>query len=172
MALRRWKCVASLQVRAHGVLGCIYLVLCSLLALIHCSAFAAHAWRVGLGSALPPYNATEQVPRDNFMMAIFNGSYWHEDNCPGGVLKPDGGSHGTLCQVTGQYEMPFSGYNSIMPCECNTTASGSRLTVFRSLVLTSTTLLLPLSDASMNSHCGSQWPSYTRCLDGDSMCQC
>lgn len=87
------------------------------------SAFAAHAWRVGLGAALPPFNATEQVPRDNFMMAIFDGAFWTEANCPGGVLAPDGGAHGTLCQVTGQYEMPFGGYNSITPCEWSTAGS-------------------------------------------------
>lgn len=106
------------------------------------SAFAAHAWRIGLGAALPPFNATEQVPRDNFMMALFNGSFWDEGNCPGGVLTPDGGSRGTLCQVTGPYVLPMGGYNSI-----------------------------PVY-AGVNSHCGSQWPSYERCPGGGTACQC
>ncbi len=45
-------------------------------------------------------------------------------------------------QVTGEWVMPLQGYNSITPY------------------------------ASMNSHCGSQWPSYDRCPGGGTACEC
>ena len=135
------SCHRQAQSRSHCTLPDFFFI--NTFPTLSCSAFAAQAWRVGLGDALPPFNATEQVPRDNFMMAIFNGTFWSENNCPGGILEPDGGAQGTLCQVSGQFKMPFGGYNSIKPYD------------------------------GMNSHCGSQWPSYVRCEESSSApCQC
>jgi hypothetical protein len=107
-----------------------------------CSAFAAAVYQAALPAAFGVFNATEQTPIDNVRMAVWDGSYFSDANCPGGgVISPTDGV-GRACQLMGPVTMPLNLYNTV-----------------------------PLY-AGMNSHCGSQWPAYVRCPDGGSTCAC
>jgi hypothetical protein len=79
-----------------------------------CSAFAAMGLNVGLGALLPPITATEQTPRDNFMLGIWDGDYYSAANCPAGLISPVGGN-GSACQIMGAFVMPLNGFNTIQP---------------------------------------------------------
>ena len=41
--------------------------------------------------------ANEQSPKDNFQAAMYNGTYWNDANCPGGVVAGDRGGVGNYC---------------------------------------------------------------------------
>jgi hypothetical protein len=77
-----------------------------------CSAFAARSWLAGLGSAVPAFMGTEQTPKDNYQMALYDGTYFTKDNCPIG-LSSDPTGNGNYCQLLGDYKMPLNGYNTI-----------------------------------------------------------
>ena len=71
-----------------------------------CSAFAAMAYKVALGAALPDFEATEQTPTDNVKWQIWDGAHWDSSNCPIGVWAPNNGN-GTVCQLLGSTRMPL-----------------------------------------------------------------
>lgn len=83
-----------------------------------CSAFAAHGYKTALGASFPVWHgisSTEQSPRDNYEMGIYNATYFNEQNCPGGFQKGDAQSNGGYCQIMGPYDMILNGYNSVTP---------------------------------------------------------
>lgn len=88
-----------------------------------CSAFAAKSLQVGLGSLMPAFNATEQTPRDGYSMAMYDGGYWTQANCPGGVQQTPAG---TFCQISGPVVLPLTGYNSIPLYESMNSFCGSQ----------------------------------------------
>lgn len=45
-------------------------------------------------------------------MNLFDGAFFSEANCPGGVISPTTGS-GSFCQVMGPFEMPLNEYNTV-----------------------------------------------------------
>lgn len=75
-----------------------------------CSVLAARAWQVGLGSALPSFEGSEQTPKDNYQMALFDPGFFNTTNCPIGLTNTP---QGTYCQILGEFRMPLNGYNSI-----------------------------------------------------------
>jgi len=77
-----------------------------------CSVFAAAAWKAGFGSNWPEIQATEQTPKDNYQMAIFDGAFFTPQNCPIGLASDPTGV-GTYCQLMGAWKMPMNNYNSI-----------------------------------------------------------
>ena len=105
-----------------------------------CSAFVAAGLQAGLGRALPPMWATEQVPRDNWVAALWDADGFNETSCTWGASVSDTGVR--FCQFAGSRAQPMTGASS-----------------------------LPIY-AHMNEHCGSQWPAYTRCSDGNATCEC
>jgi hypothetical protein len=110
-----------------------------------CSAFAARGWIEALPpGVLAPFAATEQTPRDNFMMAIYDKTRFTSHNCPVGITWADDSpvSAGPFCQLMGPFVMPLNGYNTVE--------------VY----------------ANVNQDCGSQWPGYERCVESPAPCQC
>jgi len=77
-----------------------------------CSVFAHRAWQIGFGSYWPTMQGTEQTPKDNYQMAIFDGNFWNSGNCPLG-LGSDPTGKGTYCQLMGSHRMPLNGFNTI-----------------------------------------------------------
>ena len=77
-----------------------------------CSAFAAALYKVALKDALPSFEATEQTPIDNVRMAAYDGAYFTDALCPGGVWTPTNGN-GTVCQLMGSVRMPLDAYNTV-----------------------------------------------------------
>lgn len=45
-------------------------------------------------------------------MSLFDGAYFTEATCAGGVMAPASGV-GSFCQVMGPFEMPLNEYNTI-----------------------------------------------------------
>lgn len=110
-----------------------------------CSQFAAHGWKVGFQNQLPVWQsiiAAEQTPKDNYQMALYDGAFWNNSNCPGGVTEGDQNGVGTYCQLMGEYQLLLNGFNSV-----------------------------PLY-AGMNNACSGQWPSFNRCPNGQTSCTC
>ncbi len=82
-----------------------------------CSVFAAAVYKNAIPrSVLPFFEAEEQTPKDNYQMAMFNGSHFTADNCPGGYFTSPSGS---WCQIMGEWELPLgdNAYNTIHPYE-------------------------------------------------------
>jgi hypothetical protein len=77
-----------------------------------CSAFAAAVYQAALGPLLPAFAATEQTPIDNVRMAVYDGAYFTEANCPGGVRAPTRGA-GSVCQLMGSVVMPLDAFNTL-----------------------------------------------------------
>lgn len=61
-----------------------------------CSCFVAESWRHALGDALPTLQGTEQTPKDNYQMAVFQPDYFNATNCPIGLTRTP---RGTYCQL-------------------------------------------------------------------------
>jgi hypothetical protein len=79
-----------------------------------CSAFVSHGWKVAMPDLMPDYQSTEQCPKDNYMMNIFDGNYFNEQNCPIGFgQSPNGNS--TFCQLMGAVKLPLYDYNTVTP---------------------------------------------------------
>ena len=80
-----------------------------------CSVFAASVYKHAIpSSVLPTLQAGEQSPKDNYQMAIFDGSHFTPTNCPGGYFETP---HGSYCQIMGQWELQVGedGFNTIHP---------------------------------------------------------
>jgi hypothetical protein len=54
----------------------------------------------------------EQTPKDNYQTALFDGAFFTNANCPGGVISPSTG-RGSFCQIMGPFEMPLNEYNTV-----------------------------------------------------------
>jgi hypothetical protein len=78
-----------------------------------CSAYAADVWKHAGLFDLDFYQATEQTPKDNYQMAIFDGSHFDKTNCPIGLMTTANGD--TYCQLMGPYFLPLNDYNTIVP---------------------------------------------------------
>jgi hypothetical protein len=78
-----------------------------------CSAFAARIWLAGLDGVLPPFQGTEQSPKDNYQLAIYDTQRFNQTVCPPPAFRdsPNGG----YCQIMGPYVFDLDGYNSIQP---------------------------------------------------------
>jgi len=78
-----------------------------------CSEFAASVYKYALGPNWPsPFQATEQTPKDNYQMNIFDGNFWNSQNCPIGLSRDPTGN-GTYCQIMGKWTLPLNGYNTV-----------------------------------------------------------
>lgn len=75
-----------------------------------CSVFAFEGWKAAFGTSLPLIQGTEQTPKDNYQLAIFDGSFWNDNNCPGGVQQTP---QGTYCQLLGTFVLPLNDYNTV-----------------------------------------------------------
>jgi hypothetical protein len=75
-----------------------------------CSEFAARTWQHGFGSQLPDFQGSEQTPKDNYQMAIFDQGFFDKTNCPTGLRETDNGNY---CQLMGQWQLDLNEYNSI-----------------------------------------------------------
>lgn len=109
-----------------------------------CSAFALAGLQAGLGAALPPLWATEQVPRDNWVAQLWDNEAFRgppgDGGCVWGASISDTGLR--FCQFAGSRAQPMTAANSV-----------------------------PVY-ARMNEHCGSRWPAYERCPAGVKDCPC
>jgi hypothetical protein len=75
-----------------------------------CSDFAFNAWKYGLQGSFPIFSAiraSEQTPKDNYQLAIYDPTRFNAQNCPGG-LHPGG-----YCQMLGDYSLILQEYNTI-----------------------------------------------------------
>jgi len=79
-----------------------------------CSIFVARAWNEGMNQGWPTYAGGEQTPKDNYQMAIYDGTRFNSANCPNGLMSDPTGN-GNYCQLMGKYKLPLNGYNTIPP---------------------------------------------------------
>lgn len=80
-----------------------------------CSQLAAQGWKYGLQGAFPVWSSiagNEQTPKDNYQTNLFDGAFFTDANCPGGVISPATGTGG-FCQIMGAFQMPLNEYNTI-----------------------------------------------------------
>lgn len=75
-----------------------------------CSEFAARTWQHGFGSQFPPMQGSEQTPKDNYQMAVFDPTFFDKSNCPNGLRESPNGNY---CQLMGQWQLDLNEYNTI-----------------------------------------------------------
>jgi hypothetical protein len=76
-----------------------------------CSCFAARVWLAGLQGVLPPFQGTEQSPKDNYQLAIYDPTRFNATVCPPPFLRT--ATTGNYCQIMGPYSYELDNYNSI-----------------------------------------------------------
>eukprot|EP01100_Stratorugosa_tubuloviscum_P015418 TRINITY_DN8898_c0_g1_i1.p1 TRINITY_DN8898_c0_g1~~TRINITY_DN8898_c0_g1_i1.p1 ORF type:complete len:576 (+),score=283.60 TRINITY_DN8898_c0_g1_i1:53-1780(+) len=75
-----------------------------------CSAFTASIWKNGFGSNWPTSQATEQTPKDNYILQVYDPNRWNENTCPIGLHKTP---YGNYCQLMGSFVLDLPDYNSV-----------------------------------------------------------
>jgi len=75
-----------------------------------CSEFAARTWQHGFGSQFPDFQGSEQTPKDNYQMAVFDPTFFDKSNCPTGRRES---ANGNYCQLMGQWQLDLNEFNAI-----------------------------------------------------------